>query len=168
MRRIAIIGTRNPTPQQVDFLIKFVSKLPIDSEIISGCADGVDSMALQLGKEAGFPTIGVVPWRKYNQHVQVHCSKVISDRDVSTEDKEAARASVFKYHPAPDQCSDGAILLHSRNYLIVYKADLVLALPKNMSGGTMQGIRICIDLGISIGVVKDNGAVALLEEYANA
>jgi predicted Rossmann fold nucleotide-binding protein DprA/Smf involved in DNA uptake len=166
MKRVAIIGTRQPTADQIGFINQFLSKLdPEKVEVISGCCEGVDDIALTMAKTRGFKTIGVVPWRKYNPHIQAKCDVIISDRDVDLETRLAAKESVFKYHPNPHACSDGAILLHSRNYLIVFKSDVTLACPKNMTGGTMQGVRICVDKGIQLVVVKEDGTEADRSEY---
>jgi len=158
MKRIAIIGTRNPTEEQVKFISNFLSNLdPSSVEIISGCCEGIDEIAIKKSKELGFKTIGVVPWRKYNIHIQSYCNEIISDKNLDEKTKKDALTSVYKYHPNPKACSHDAILLHSRNYIIVYKADEVLALPKNLSGGTMQGVRISTDLGIRTIVINEDG-----------
>lgn len=160
MKRIAIIGTRNPTLEQIKFIENFLISIDSTSaEIISGCCDGVDEIAIKKAKDLGFKTIGVVPWRKYNLQTQTYCTEIISDKVLDEKTKQEATESVYKYHPAPKACSPGAILLHSRNYIIVYKADLVVALPKNMSGGTMQGVRISTDLGIRTMVIDEDGIV---------
>lgn len=166
MKRVGIIGTRDPSEAQVAYINDFLEKLdPEKVEIISGCCAGVDAIALKLAKEKGFKTLGAVPWKKYNPEIQALCTEIIHDKNTDEETKKAAMDSVFKYHPNPHACSQGAKLLHARNYIIVYKDDAVLACPKNLSGGTMQGVRICVDLGINLIVVKDDGTIATPEEY---
>lgn len=158
MKRVAIIGTRNPNEVHKKVITELLNKVSKeDTEIISGCAEGIDEFALKTANELNIPTIGVIPWKSYNRPIQAYCSTILTDKDISADDKNNAIDSVYKYHPALQYCSDGAIQLHARNYIIVYKADLVLAFPYNMSGGTMQGVRICRGENINYLIINDVG-----------
>lgn len=149
---VAIIGSREPTPKQVLAVKNMVQVLdPECYAIISGCAYGIDAIALEEGQKHGIETIGVVPWRSYNTDVQKYCTEVISIEDFTIEDRANAYASVKEFHPAPDRLSQGAMKLHARNYGIVRWADMVIACPsaKAGGGGTGQGIRLANSLNLN-------------------
>jgi hypothetical protein len=96
-----------------------------------------------------------LPWADFNKEL-VNGYGSLLDREVYDYRRDVeATNSVDIYHPFSKGLTVGARKLLARNYLIIYGADLVLALPdarnkgelKNMRGGTAQGIRIAQDLG---------------------
>jgi predicted Rossmann-fold nucleotide-binding protein len=159
-RVIAIIGTREPSEAQKETLVRVLQQLnPKSDRIISGCADGVDALALRLAQERGFETIGMLPWSSYNTAVQAHCSHVHVITDFHRDIVDAAHHSVLDNHPAPQRLTQGAMKLHMRNYGIIRWADHVYALPSNKlgGGGTGQGIRLAQALKKQITVIDVNG-----------
>jgi hypothetical protein len=72
--------------------------------------------------------------------------------------RQEAYESVRKIHPAKGGSQMG-FLLHARNYLIVYKADRVIAFTSAEDvGGTAQGIRLAKSLEIPLTVIGEDGA----------
>ncbi len=110
---VAIIGSREPSQQQELAVAEAIEDLHHSEVcIISGCADGIDALALLTAHNLGFITIGIVPWTNYNTHVQGFCTHVICIDEFKDYARQEAYASVDKYHPAPDRLSQGARKLH--------------------------------------------------------
>ena len=154
---VAIIGSREPTAEQEIKVIQLIEELdPNEVCIISGCAYGIDQLALQTGYNLGFQTIGVLPWSSYNQDVQKVCHHLIDLNKVNPIYKIDAYDSVIKYHPAAKRLGQGAMKLHARNYLIISWAIQVIAAPSNKvgGGGTGQGIRLAENLSIPTTIIK--------------
>lgn len=145
---IAIIGTRDPSPEQIQNVKDVIDSLDDNDIVISGCAVGIDCIALKYAKEKGLITVGNVPFDGYNLHIQSYCSKVYV-YDQSCLD---ATSSVFKHHPNPKALSQVAFNLMARNFMIIELANKVYAYPKKDRfggfGGTGQGIKIANDLNI--------------------
>lgn len=62
-KRIAVVGTRKPTPYGVDFTEKMIADLAVyfpDLCIVSGLAYGVDACAHNAALKAQLPTVGVL------------------------------------------------------------------------------------------------------------
>jgi len=132
---IAIIGSREPTAEQEMQVIQLIEELdPNKVCIISGCAYGIDQLALQTGYNLGFQTIGVLPWSSYNQDVQKICHHLINLDKVTLQYRTDAFESVLKYHPNAIHLSQGAMKLHARNYLIINWTAQVIAAPSRKSG----------------------------------
>jgi hypothetical protein len=159
-KKIAIIGTRQPSDYQVKAVQVFFTLLNKSDNkiiIISGCAEGIDATALMMGKDAGYETVGCVPWKNFNKHIQSYCSTINVLESTPIELRTAAYDSVGAYHPNKATLSHGARMLHARNYLIVFDADFVFAIPSignnGSFGGTGQGIRIAEALHIPCTVI---------------
>jgi len=153
--KIAVIGTRDPSGPQIRIVREIVESLDKGSVVVSGCADGIDKVAIEHARNLGISTEGHVPWPSYNSQIQGLC-KVVHVLSMSD---QAAFASVDKYHPAPGYLSMGARKLHGRNYRIIFGCDSVIAAPSNKRGlgGTGQGIRIALGLGIPLTIIGNNG-----------
>jgi predicted Rossmann fold nucleotide-binding protein DprA/Smf involved in DNA uptake len=155
MKKIAVIGTVEPTEQQRLYVKDFIACVDADATVISGCARGVDTIALKCAKMRGLKTICYVPW----EMTFSFADEVIALPSVSEALRAEAYESVKKYHPAENIGKVSFVFL-ARNYLIVYQADYVLALPsiaKRNLGGTGQGCRIALGLGIPLKVIGENG-----------
>jgi len=154
---VAVIGSRNPSHEQEIAIIQAIEELE-SSEccVISGCAEGIDALALMTGQNLDFITIGIVPWRSYNPHIQEYCTHVVCIDDFRPDALKEAYASVKQYHPAPDKLTQGAIKLHARNYGIIRWAKKVIAAPGSApgGGGTGQGIRLAQTLGIPLTIIS--------------
>lgn len=153
---VAIIGSREPSQEQELAVAEAIEDLhPSEVCIISGCADGIDALALLTAHNLGFITIGIVPWPNYNTHVQGFCTHVVCIDEFKDYARQEAYASVDKYHPAPDRLSQGARKLHARNYGIIRWASQVIAAPSDKpgGGGTGQGIRLAQDLNLPLTII---------------
>jgi predicted Rossmann fold nucleotide-binding protein DprA/Smf involved in DNA uptake len=155
MKKIAVIGTLEPTEQQRQYVKDFISALDVDATVISGGARGIDTLAVQCAKKRGLKTICYIPWERHVRFADV----VIALPSVSAALRQEAYDSVKKYHPATNIGKVSFVFL-ARNFLIVYQADYVLALPsiaKRNLGGTGQGIRVALGMGIPVTVIGENG-----------
>lgn len=153
---IAVIGSREPTETQEIAIIQKIEELDPQSEcVISGCAYGIDALALQTASNLGIVTIGIVPWPKYNLEIQDYCTHIICLDSLRKDVRQEAYASVQQHHPNAAKLSQGAIKLHARNYGIVRWAEQVIAAPSNKpgGGGTGQGIRLAKALKIPVIIV---------------
>ena len=178
-KTIAIIGSRAPSAAQKTAMTRAIawikSELP-DATVVSGCADGIDELALRAAAAAGLSTIGVVPWGTYNPHVQKVCERVICLTDVGPVDALAAYASLDHYHPAPRALTGGMPQLHARNFLIIrgtqssLPADRVIAFPSSKpgGGGTGQEIRIADGTTTPCWVINPAGEKVDLSNYRKA
>lgn len=145
---VAIIGTRNPSSRQIESVKSVIDSLNKDDIVISGCAIGIDCIALKYAQEKGLVTVGNIPFSGYNPHVSKYCSKVY----VLDDSYADAFKSVEDYHPNPRALSQVAYKLMARNYMIIELANIVYAYPARDRfggfGGTGQGIKIANDLDI--------------------
>lgn len=154
---IAIIGSREPTDVQIQAIKEAVRSLdPKTQAVISGCAYGVDAIALEEARKLDILTIGVLPWPKYNPEIQAFCTNIKCIDDLAIANRVEAYESVQRHHPAPDRLSQGAKKLHARNYGIIRWASHVIAAPSNKAGGggTGQGMRLAKELDIPLIVIS--------------
>lgn len=154
---VAMIGSREPTQHQKNMILQALQGLdPETTLIISGCAYGVDALALTHGHNMGFETVGIVPWPSYNTDVQQACTRVYTMEQLGAQHVRDAEESVQQYHPAWSRLSQGAKKLHMRNYGIVRWANKVYAAPSSKpgGGGTGQGIRLAQGLSIPVEIIN--------------
>jgi hypothetical protein len=144
--RIAIIGTRRPSPEMAALCRKIaVAFRDLGLELVTGNADGIDSIARDVWNERWPERVTlVVPWFSYNMQARKAHNRVVTYHGQS-----AWAQSVRDFHPAPDRLSEAAFKLHARNYGIVELADAVIAFPNDgrEGGGTGQGILVARALG---------------------
>lgn len=154
---VAIIGTRTPTEAQEIQVIQLIEKIdPLKQRVISGCAEGIDKLALQTAQNLGIETVGCLPWHTYNKEIQQYCDWLLALEDLDAEPRNAAYVSVMEHHPNAAKLRQGALKLHARNFLIIRWASGVIAAPGNApgGGGTGQGIRLAEAFKIPIHVIK--------------
>lgn len=148
MLRAAIIGTREPDTFQFKTARILASLLSRDLgyTITTGGAYGIDQAAMESAAP-GMLTV-YLPWERYNEHlIPSHARRVVYSPKIH---KDWA-ASVLKYYPAPGRLSRGAMALHARNYGIVENTVAVNAFPNEIGGGgTAQGVRVALGLGIPV------------------
>lgn len=162
---VAIIGTREPDQFQRHYALRLALTLSRDFgvTIVTGAAYGIDHAAMN-GAIPG-KLIAVLPWASYNQDiVPGWAKKRIYDpkRDLTWTE------SVRRYHPAPDKLTRGAFALHARNYGIIHKTCLTIAMPDDKGGGgTAQGIRIAKDLSIPVMQFNRGGFMPSFEQVLN-
>ena len=143
--KVAIIGTREPTEDQLINARTLASTLSVEGyTVATGAAYGVDHAAMQGATGPGVLEV-YLPWPSYNKElVPAHAKRIVYD-DLKF---PSWADSVQKYHPAPSRLTGAARKLMARNYGIVEGCALVIALPqKEGTGGTGQGIRIARALG---------------------
>lgn len=160
-KHYAAIGTRKLSLAQKTLCKKIGAYLAAKGCILhTGAAQGAD----QTYAEGAFSKRGVVhlhlPWRAYEEGWITGMSSLYGDAvqvDVLEEDDDAAFGSVTALHPAPERLSRGGMALHARNHRIISpkiigtdEIDFVIALPSISGGGTMQGIRLARQAGISV------------------
>lgn len=147
IKRIAIIGTREPSKEMYDLNFNYayeLSKLGI--EISTGGAKGIDTAAME----------GASKWLGANLHVFLHdtarIDKMPFSANIIVYDKKIHKdwtQSVYKFHPSKGNLSPNIFALHARNYGIIMDpkpVDAVIATPKSLMdwGGTGQGMRIAL------------------------
>jgi len=159
MKYVAVIGSRTPTKEQTKSCIHFVEGLVSKGYgIITGCADGIDSIAMGVVNSIDPSLLFVVlPWASYNNHYIHKDNKTLTyDNKIHSLWAE----SVSKYHPYAHRLTQGAYALHARNYGIVINSVAVVAYPhrKTGGGGTGQGMRIARHLNK---ILKINPGVKL-------
>ena len=144
MKRLAVIGTRNPTGNQ-KLLARELVELALKHgwSISTGGAEGIDQVAMETcekQEKIGRLTV-YLPWRSFNQGIiPSGCEKVYYCGQ-----KDWIKS--LELHPFPEGLSQGAAKLHARNYGIIESADMVAAFPGENPGGTAQGMRIAEYLG---------------------
>ena len=62
--KVAIVGTRQPTESQIQYVHEFISGLDSNTVIISGCARGIDTEALKCARQRKLKTVCYVPFKK--------------------------------------------------------------------------------------------------------
>jgi hypothetical protein len=155
--RVAIIGRRHPSGQQVLFLDKLISGLNEDDTIILRCCDGIESLTVRMAKLKGIKTIGCIPWTSFKERNRKYCSEIVDLSKVDKDIKKRAYESVGWFRHWMNETED-RFLLMARDYLIVSQADKLIALiSKGHSGGSIQGIRVAQELGIPAMVIDDDG-----------
>lgn len=146
--KVAIIGTRNPDgaqQQAAAWVSETFSKAGHD--VSTGAADGIDTVAMTHCVRGRLQLF--LPWASYGARVSGAQITVYSPGV-----HQAWTDSVRRYHPNPDALTRGAFALHARNYGIVEGCGLVIAFPGEKDGGTGQGIRIALALGIPLIVCR--------------
>ena len=154
---VAIIGTREPSEHQKSEVIRLIQGLdPNKHAVVSGCAYGVDALALKTASELGITTIGMLPWPSYNMGVQEHCDYLKSLDDLPENERRQAHDSVTVYHPNAGNLTQGSRRLHARNWMIIHWASRVLAAPsmKQGGGGTGQGMRLAMGKQLPMTIVN--------------
>jgi len=147
----AAIGTREPTPDQLDLLYVELAKLPKDAELHTGAAVGIDQAAARWWWSFSTGLVHLhFPWAGYERCFLSEAHDRWKDRTKiiagsSREDLEMA----CKLHPTPYKLTPGVKQLHARNVGIIRASELVIALPgsKPWGGGTAMGVRVAQHLG---------------------
>lgn len=147
---IAIIGTRDPSPEQVA-LASWAAITLSGSDyrwwVVTGGAYGIDQVAMDGAFEDRLQV--KLPWSTYNREIiPAHAQVEVLGTGLPY---QAWYDSVDQYHPAPGRLTQSMRRLHARNYGIVASRTAVLALPgPGGAGGTGQGIRIAKGLSLPL------------------
>lgn len=153
--KVAIIGTRDPSPSQSQAANQLAKNLSENGvTITTGAADGIDTDAMR-GALPGFLRV-YLPWATYNkENIPFHAQRTIYDPIAHHTWLDSVRL-----HPAATHLTRGALKLHARNYGILMDeepADACVAFPNTTGGGgTAQGIRIARAMKIPLMVLPKN------------
>jgi predicted Rossmann fold nucleotide-binding protein DprA/Smf involved in DNA uptake len=126
---IAVVGSRNF--KNLELVINYVKSFDPGTKVISGGARGVDSIAIEAAKSAGFD------WEEFKAAWEdlTQPDAVIKERDDGT--KYDAKAG------------------YRRNTILVEKADKVIAFWDGTSKGTMDSVNKAKRLGKEVVIIKD-------------
>lgn len=151
--RFAVIGTREPTQTQLDWVresLNLVMGRDDISTLCTGAALGVDQFAAETWAEMGGKVSLYLPWPSYEndwREMMGHkrqAEKWVSTLSVATVDHAAYEPIAAAHHAKWAGLSQGVRKLHSRNVGIVHGCNKVFAAPGSSvwGGGTAMGIRI--------------------------
>lgn len=163
----AVIGTREPTPAQVNLckwtVAWFCKKHPTTAVLHTGGAPGIDQIAARKALRCGATVVLHLPWYSFEEKFvarwkERYPTKIVTKVIDPISDKTAWE-SVDTYHPNSAALGSGGRRLHARNYRIVYpgtkSVSFVLAFPSPGGGGTAQGIRIATKNNIPLITSRD-------------
>jgi hypothetical protein len=124
----------------------------------TGAAPGADQSFAMGAFRAGGRVMLHLPWATYEREwitqMRKHYARCIRIQVVDDcAQYEKALDSVEAFHPRGAHLGRGPRMLHARNYTILSPepeqfVKFVLAVPKNNSGGTMQGLRVAKALSV--------------------
>lgn len=148
--RIAIIGTREVSKDQIDEIFQIIeSKYGQDVIVHSGNALGVDEVALRFKRVNIF-----LPWSTYNEHLKV---KGLFYSDKGNDDENDLSIQIL--FPHFSKLSIGAKKMIRRNFFIVM-GDSKMNIPpvdtvvfytgKGVKGGTAYGVNIAKSFEIPV------------------
>jgi len=139
--------------------VAWIKKEHPQTEVITGCSEGIQELAITCAGDEGLRTVGMVPWKGYNAHIQKRCDKALCIYDLEAELQVAAQDSVGLYHPNPPTDQE-EFYFHALSYVILKGADLLIAFPPcNCDGGdpTTQAVRIAQAFGTTTWCVDQEG-----------
>lgn len=154
------IGSRN-TPVSILNAFMELGKLLAEKGYVlrSGRADGADSYFEKGAVSAGGGCEIFLPWKSFQSNSKLASYPAIVFDNLDTRQKDAALASVTKYHPNPGALSVGARKLMARNYCQLFgtspesePSGFVVCYTSDglASGGTGQAIRMTSDANIPV------------------
>lgn len=124
----------------------------------TGAAPGADQVAAEAALAGGGRVHLFLPEPRFQTHwragLQARYPGRVTETVYDPELHPDWTASVDQYHPSPGWLRPSDRRFHARNYGIVIGAAAVIALPKGPDaaqwGGTGQGMRIAVALGIPL------------------
>ncbi|MGE0878526.1 MAG: DNA-processing protein DprA [Acidimicrobiia bacterium] len=142
-RRVAIVGTRNPTITGTEIAFELGETLATNGiSVVSGLADGIDVAAhrgaLKAGRD-GAPPIGVVG----------SGLDVIYPRRSASVWREVAQRGLL-YSEAPPGCSPEAWRFPLRNRIIAALAEIVVVVESRSQGGSMITVNEAIARNVTV------------------
>lgn len=160
MKYYAGIGSRE-TPQGIlDAFYEIGRQAAVlNWTLRSGRAPGADSFFEKGCIAANGPCEIFTPWAGFPNGSDLRMRPAYVFDRLDAQQQTAAKASVAKYHPAPERLSPGAMKLMARNYCQMHgprtdspATDLIVCYTKDgrASGGTGQAIRMAEDAGITV------------------
>jgi hypothetical protein len=175
MKYVAFIGSRDLSQFSAEQLTLYKSTVLACVQhgyaIVTGACSGADQIAAETALEAGGKVLLVAPWNGYEREWIKILFDRYGDAQVRTEFYEPKihqkwTDSVLKLHPQGGRLKDSHVALHARNFGIVGRSTVVVALPnyEKGGGGTAQGLRVAAALGIKAFDLRDPAQCAELEQ----
>lgn len=149
-KRVAIVGTRNPSEKSIELTKKITQKYVSDNYIIvSGLAEGIDTVSHATTLDLGGKTIAVLPtnFNKIYPKENNDLADLISDKGLlvtAIGPKENTYKSSFL----------------DRNQYVANMSDLIIVVETNLKSGTMNTIRNAYEANKKI-LFVDQGDEAL-------
>lgn len=154
------IGSRE-TPDSILRAFETIGESLANMDIIlrSGRAPGADSAFEKGARRTGKPVEIYIPWNGFPKGSDLTQYPAICFDTLPKDQRDAALASVRKYHPAPDRLSAGALKLMARNYCQMFGSSVqdspssfvvCYTVDGNATGGTGQAMRMAADANIPI------------------
>jgi len=127
-RSLAVVGTRQPSPQGVTTCEEIVKSLsPFNVQIISGLAYGIDATAHKAALEASLPTLAVLG--NGLSHIYPMANKGLAENIIR---KEGALLTEFLSNTGPDREN-----FPMRNRIVAAMCDALLVVETGARGGSM-------------------------------
>ena len=159
MRYYTGIGSRNTPDSILRAFYEIGFRLGHDFVLRSGRADGADSYFEKGAVDAGGRCEIFLPWRDFQKNSALAtCPAYVFD-SLCKQQRDAALASVNRYHPNPNALTSGAKKLMARNYCQLFgvapdseKSAFVICYTSDglASGGTGQAMRMAEEAGIPV------------------
>ena len=158
----AAIGTREPSPEQVAQLQRWLDGLARDRShavLHTGACTGVDQLAALHWWSLGGDVYLHLPWPSYErqwvENVRGEFGHMRCQLDSPSEPAADASRLAALHHPRWDSLGRGPRSLHARNVEIVRPVTLgVMAFPgsSRWGGGTAMGMKLALHLGRTLRV----------------
>ena len=142
--RIAVIGTRDPSPYGREYTMKIVSMLAqssLNPIIISGLAMGVDTIAHRSALSNGLQTVAVLP-------TGIDTIYPLQNRELAEKIQEDPGSALLTQFP--EKTAPMAINFLARNYVMAALSDLVIVVGSKVKGGAIVTARYASEYNIPI------------------
>lgn len=142
--RIAVIGTRDPSPYGREYTMKIVSMLaqsPLNPVIISGLAMGVDTIAHRSALSNGLQTVAVLP-------TGIDSVYPLQNRELAEKIQEDPGSALITQFP--EKTAPIAINFLARNYVMAALSDIIIVVESRVKGGAIVTARYASEYNIPI------------------
>jgi predicted Rossmann fold nucleotide-binding protein DprA/Smf involved in DNA uptake len=129
--RVAIVGTREPDEETAEAVRALVRSLPAGSVVISGDADGVDTIARETAIECGLGMTALAPI----------AGGIVEIRGYSMMSNRMGEVAPVRRRVLVRADADFREVALMRNTWIVVLADRVVAFVRGSRGGTWDAVR---------------------------
>ncbi len=164
------IGARKTPPEILTLMAASATLLGNDRYICcTGAAIGADQAFANGAHNTGGMVSLYLPWYSYESDWVNSIRGPLTKVDTLKENDIDAITSVYEFHPAANNLSQGVLKLHARNYLIIINTDFVICWTPNgkTTGGTGQGIKIAQSIGIPIYNLGDTATLTAFQQKIN-
>ncbi len=142
--RVAVIGTRDPSPYGIamtESIVEALSRNPQKPIILSGLALGIDTAAHRAALEHGLGTVAVLPTGLDT----VYPYRNTGLAETIMETKDCCLVTQF-----PEQTAPMAMNFLIRNTTLALLSDLVIVVESKEKGGAMVTAKYAWDAGIPV------------------